>query len=256
MRCSGWVCAMVLLGCVARDDGAGGSSTGPAGSSSDASSGGAAPLSCVAPGEVDFDLALQPAPPETGLPDTVEFHGLCTVAAVTDAPVSLALDCMQDGEPLAFSLSAAPLGATGLAQRFEPGASVELDYLIRREPSRPAAFASLRLAADSMPRVVAVASPSPMPWFGDELGMLEPFSLESVGATDCEPTSGSCGVGPRRRAAVRVSIDGHESITIFDRDEGIIAGYRVLVGEAIADEGNCEGYSETYDQVLILADPL
>ncbi len=208
--------------------------------------------SCVAAGDVDLDLVFEPAPPELGQQD-LEYHGPCTVASVSDAAVTLTLACMQGDAPLAFSLRATGLADTALEQQFASGAEVELDYATWRGISGQAAWVALRRQGEATPGLVALAGWQPKPWFGADTEFMAPFAVEFVGATDCETVPGACNIAPKRRAAVRVSLPDEDPITVFDRNESTLAGYRVVVGEATDDQGNCEGVSATWYEVVIVA---
>ena len=56
---------------------------------------------------------------------------------------------------------------------------------------------------------------------------------------------------PKRLAAVEFSADGQAFSVIFDRNESEVGSYRVAVGEASVDEGNCEGVNETWYEIVI-----
>jgi hypothetical protein len=74
--------------------------------------------------------------------------------------------------------------------------------------------------------------------------------VASSGVAHEEVVRASCNHGSKRRAAVRVGYhDG--SAGIVDRNVDDVGDYRVWVGEATIDEGECEGVNETWYEVLI-----
>lgn len=49
-------------------------------------------------------------------------------------------------------------------------------------------------------------------------------------------------------------MDGGAPTVVFDRNRGSALPYRVNVGHAEFDEGNCEGINETWFEVVLIAD--
>lgn len=79
---------------------------------------------------------------------------------------------------------------------------------------------------------------------------LTPLTLESVTDTECATTMGSCS-GISRRAAIAASIDDGPAILVYDGNDGDVDDFRVQVGAAVHDEGNCEGFSDNRYDVAI-----
>jgi hypothetical protein len=225
-----------------------GSSLGSTGSSE---SGGVGRLECMSPSPLELDVALGPPPPETGS-NSRSFQGVCTVTSASGSPVSVALACDDPMGPLEFSLSVSGITDAAVPDALEVGASVELHYATTYGLAQSPAWAAIRLEGDASPNLVAVTSWQPLPWFIESDGFMSPIALEFILATDCEESQGSCNVGPRRRAAVEVSVDGGSPTVVFDRNQGSVDSYSVSVGHAEVDEGNCEGVNETWFEVVLI----
>lgn len=229
-------------------------SVGPSSDSSSDSgteSGGVALLECVSPTSVEIDVSLEPPPPETGA-DSRAFQGACTVMSVSGSPVSVALTCEDAEGPLDFSLSVTGLTDPSVSDALEVGANVELQYATIYGVFQSPAWAAIRLESETSPSLVAVTSWQPLPWFFESDGFMSPIELEFIAATDCEESQGSCNIGPRRRAAVEVTVDGGAPTVVFDRNQGSVDAYSVSVGHAEVDEGNCEGVNETWFEVVLI----
>jgi hypothetical protein len=243
-----------LAGCTKPDGDAAESTDTSSGEASDetqANTSGADLLACEPAQTPDLELIMEPGPPEEGPDDSFEFHGSCTVESVGDTPVSLSLACETEGETVSFSLTVNGLAGAELAQEFQVDDAVELDYATLRGVFQSPAWAAVRHGGESAPALVAVRSWQPLPWFDQEPEFMSPFVLRFLANTDCEESPGSCNVGPKRRAAVEFSADGQDFSVIFDRNESEVGSYRVSVGEASVDEGNCEGVNETWYEIVI-----
>lgn len=230
------------IGCVAPKE-------GPADAESDA--GEVDLLACVAPDISELELALEPPPPESGS-DSLSFQGTCIVASIAASPIALVLTCEDPMNPIEFSLSIPGLSDVAVLDDFEIGARVGLHYATIRGVFRSPAWAAIRREGATSPSLIAVMSWQPLPWFGENAGLMSPVELEFLARTDCEESQGSCNVGPRRRAAVEVSVDGDAPSIVFDRNHGNAQSYDVAVGRAEVDEGNCEGVNETWFEVVLI----
>jgi hypothetical protein len=226
-------------------------SSSDAGDTTQANTTGADFVQCEPAASLDLEVVLEPAPPEEGPDDTFEFHGPCTVASVSDTPTSLSLECLNGEGTLAVSVLVNGMSAPALAQEFQVEDVVELNYATIRGVFKSPAWAAVRHDGASGPALVALRSWQPVPWFGDP-DFMSPLAVEFLTNTDCEESAGSCNVGPRRRAAVEFSADGQDSTIIFDQNEDEVDSYRVLVGEATVDEGDCEGVNETWYEMVII----
>ncbi len=209
-------------------------------------------LECVAPTGPDLELTMAPPPPEEGAQESLSYDGPCVVSALGNAPFSIALTCGSGSSSFDFTLTAGALEGASPTHLLAVGDAVELRYSTIRSVFQDAAWVAVRRSGETAPVVVAVRSWQPVPWFGDATGFMSPLALEFVDDTDCEESAGSCNGGERRRAAVRVS-EETESTVVFDRNQAMTPSYRITVGDAEYDGGNCEGVNETWYEVVAVA---
>lgn len=170
------------LGCVSHSD-------ETTGAQAEADAGEVGLLECVAPAVSELAVTLEPSPPETG-PNSLSFHGTCTVTSVSSSPVSIALTCDDPINPIAFSLNVAGLSDATVTDTFELGASVELEYATIYHAFQSPAWAAIRRQGETRPSLVAVRSPQPLPWFEDSTGFMSPLGLAFVAGTDCGGIAG------------------------------------------------------------------
>lgn len=203
-------------------------------------------INCVDPGQPAFTLAMLPAPPQDGIEDTFSIEQACAVSESADA--SLALACDTPTGPVAFSLSVvgeAPISFTTL---FAVDDVVELEYATIRWPSGDLAWAAIRTGAGEL-SLAAVSGWQPLPWFDDHEDQMSPLTFELLGATTCEISEGPC--GPLRRAAVGVAAEDGASVVVFDENTDAVGGFRIDVGEATYEDGECEGLDDTRYEFLV-----
>jgi hypothetical protein len=200
-------------------------------------------MGCVAEDLPDLEITIAPVT-EQG---DISFTGPCTVVTATDTPLSLELAC---GASPPITLDVSGVSNASWSAELPAGTAVDVRYAMIAHISRAPAWLTVRRSGESEPTIVAVRSWQPTPWIEGADDFMSPLELAFVGETDCVETRGSCNNGPRRRGAVRASVSGDETI-VFDHNEDEVAGYRVIVGEAEVDHGECEGLNATWYEVLV-----
>lgn len=234
-----WTAALLVgaLGCP------GGDADDPADTGE--SSAGIAALECVAPSGPDLSFKMEPAefaPPQTHL------DSACTVAEVDDGePKILRLHCMNGLAPLDWRMSAEGMQLP-LPADLVVGAEVELSYYTD-DPfdvwSPVWQWAVVRPSGAADPSLIVVASPGEMPPTDATP------AIEIVEHTTCDTNDGSC-YGEVGRVAIRFSLEDVGETIVFDHDAGELAQYRMQVGDAIWDDGNCEGLSMNWYELAVV----
>ncbi len=220
-----------------------GDSTDPSESSS-----GPTGLECVAPSEPDLTLVIEP---ESFPSPQMHLQASCTVSEVDDGdPKRLVLQCMAGSTPVEWRMSASGLQLP-FPSHLVVDSQVELSYFaslqdgVSLERSR---WVVLRPSADEAPSFIAASTVGGMPPTDGTP------AIDVVGDTTCESELGSCGIGETRRAALRFSLEDVGETVVFDHDEGELAHLRMQVGDAIWDDGNCEGFSANWYELAVVRD--
>jgi hypothetical protein len=166
-------------------------------------------------------------------------------------PALLRLSCDYEDAPLDWSVEAMglDLSLSGLAV----GDSVSLYYwAIGADIMTIARSAAIvRRPGERDPVLVVHSAPSiVLP-----LERLDPLWLSIEPDTECDAMPGSCGDGVSRRAAVTVQHEQWGTTTVFDHTTGALGPFAIQVGDAISDDGACEGESlDWFTLAIVLAE--
>lgn len=193
------------------------------------------------------DLVLAMEPVVLGSIDQ-SFHEACTVTSVSDGePATLGMRCPDGLASLDWRLEATALPAS-LEALFSRGQTIDLDFstsqgLPEQEPHQSAI---LRVPGEADPfLIVGRGSPKVSGLHGSP-------HVSIATETTCETQPGSCGTGVMRRVAFQLTMDGEAPTIVFDHNDGELGPYRVRVGNAFADEGNCDGRNESWFELVMV----
>lgn len=253
-----WCCLTFVVSGCSQPDADTGDEGGPADTSGDASgSSGGGPTStgdsggavaCVEPGTVDLEIEMLPAPIVPGSPIKL-LDTDCLVEGVSDSPPEVQLSCALEETPIQWSLSASGLSAS-LSAALSVGENVHLVYYTNFpstiQPRTPQA-AVISVVGELSPRLVL--NFAPMIILEDVESSL---TVSKVPETDCAEDDGSCGLGVMRRSAIEVALDGVGTAIVFDRNAGMLGDFAIEVGEAIHDEGACDGVNAEMYEFIVL----
>lgn len=205
-------------------------------------------LACVEPSVLDFEINVTPTPVQED--GEVSFDGACSVTSVSDSPLSLKLSCEGAPTPeIAVSVSGSP--DVSWTSVLSPGAAVDVRYATYWRADLAPTWLVIRLMGETDPAVIVVESHAPLPHYDAGANFMSPVALNFLADTDCAESPGSCNKGVQRRSAVEATINGSETVVVFDHDETVASSYEIVVGDARVDEGNCEEANATWYELLI-----